>query len=185
MISGKVQFTAAEFAAKYRSKREVYRFLNSEVKCYLSGYDTMTIWHLKDLASGKRKRIKCEAVKVLPVPQFEGLTISDMLDYGRQDSKVMECLPAAEAEILKLPRQYIANVIYTVVGDAFADWVENRIIQRNHKIATEKELMIEMDAEIAAIFRASTAVSGKYSLMKPSVNMTFLLLQSPMATATT
>jgi len=103
----------------------------------------------------------CDAVKVLPVPQFEGLTINDMLDYARQDSKVMECLPAAEGEILKLPRQYIANLIYTVVGDAFADWVEDRITQRNYKIATERDLMIEMDAEIAAIFRSSTAVSGK------------------------
>ena len=84
----------------------------------------MTIWHLRDLAAGKRKRIKCEDVKVLPVPQFEGLTIEDMLTYARARAEVMKALPIVDKEIEKLPRQYIANVIYTIVGDAFAEWVE-------------------------------------------------------------
>ena len=49
------QIPAAEFAAKFKSKREVYRFLSSEVKAYLPSYETVTIWHLRDLASGKKR----------------------------------------------------------------------------------------------------------------------------------
>ena len=36
--------------------------------------------------------------------------------------------------------------------------------ERNAKIIKEKEMMIDMDPEIARIFNASTAVSGKYLL---------------------
>ena len=46
--------TAAEFGAKTRSKREIYRFLQSEVHAYLGEYQTMTVWHLRDLVAGDR-----------------------------------------------------------------------------------------------------------------------------------
>ena len=35
---------------------------------YLSSYDTMTIWHMRDLASGKRTRIKGSDIRYLHVP---------------------------------------------------------------------------------------------------------------------
>ena len=57
--------TAAEFAAKYRSKQEVFRFLSFEVGAYLPSYDSVTIWHLKDLAAGRRKIIKAASVKTI------------------------------------------------------------------------------------------------------------------------
>ena len=109
----------------------------------------------------KEKLIKCENVKVLPVPQYEGLTIKNMLAFAEDKKEVMRALPMVEHEILKLPRQYIANIIYSIEGDPFAEWVQLRVLQRNQKIASERDLMIEMDAEIAAIFKASTSVSGK------------------------
>ena len=54
---------------------EVYRFLSSEVRAYLPGYETVTVWNLRDLAMGVKTIIKCDAVKVIDVPQFEGLAI--------------------------------------------------------------------------------------------------------------
>ena len=44
MESNVAQISAAEFAAKFQSKREVYRFLSSEVKAYLDNFESMTIW---------------------------------------------------------------------------------------------------------------------------------------------
>ena len=69
-----------------------------------------------------------------------------------------------EKEVKKLPRQYIANVIYTVVGTQFAKWVEAQMKKRNDKIKADQDMMIDMDPEIAAIFQASQSVSGKYYL---------------------
>ena len=37
--------------------------------------------------------------------------------------EVMRALPVIDKEIRKLPRSYIANVIYTIVGDKFNEWV--------------------------------------------------------------
>ena len=52
------QVTATSFAAKYKSKREVFNFLTMDVKAYLPAYDTISIYFLKDLVSGKKKS-KC------------------------------------------------------------------------------------------------------------------------------
>ena len=63
-----VKIPAKEFAAKYAAKREVYRFLTNDCKVYLSGYETMTIWHMRDLAMNRRKRIPLDAVKNIQIP---------------------------------------------------------------------------------------------------------------------
>ena len=39
------------FSAKFATKGEVYRFLVTEAMVYLPPYETVTIWHLKDLAA--------------------------------------------------------------------------------------------------------------------------------------
>ena len=90
------------------------------MRTFLPSYNTCTIWHLRDLVARKRRLIKCKDVKHIIVPQYEGLTIDDMLAFGEQYEEVMRALPVVGKEILKLPRAYIANVIHTVVGDPFA-----------------------------------------------------------------
>ena len=72
----------------------------------------------------------------------------------------MRALPLADKEIKKLPRAYIGNVIYTIVGEPFNKWVHKRINERNAKVTVEKD-MIEMDPEIMAVYQASNSVSGK------------------------
>ena len=72
-----IKISAAEFGAKYRSKRECYNFLSVDCGVYLPSYgklssftriliyynpnchfnlDQVTIYFLKDLISGKKKR---------------------------------------------------------------------------------------------------------------------------------
>ena len=63
----------------------------------------------------------------------------------------MNSLPV-EKEIQKLTRQYLANVIFTIVGDNFSVWVDDKIDERNAKIKEEGAMMINMDPEIAQIF---------------------------------
>ena len=43
------------FSAKYSTKGEVYRFLATEAMIYLPSFDTVTIWHLKELSNGTKK----------------------------------------------------------------------------------------------------------------------------------
>jgi hypothetical protein len=166
----KVRMTAKEFAAKCKDKREIYHMLSHENGVYLSAYDTMTVWHMRDLASGTCQRIKGTDVCHLHVPQYEHLTVEHFLDFARRFPQVMMCLPVVEKEVKALPRQYIINIMYTVLGGQFSDWVDERVNARHDGVAEEGEMYIELDPEVAEIFRNSRAVStnqgNSYNLMK-------------------
>ena len=43
------------FAAKYKSKREVYTFMSIDGGAYLPPFETVTVYFLKDLVAGLRK----------------------------------------------------------------------------------------------------------------------------------
>ena len=72
----------------------------------------------------------------------------------------MDYLPI-EKEIKKLTRSYLGNVIYTIVGEAFVEWVDSRINDRNAKIQATQNNIAYIDPEIAAILQNSTTISGK------------------------
>ena len=64
----------------------------------------------------------------------------------------MRALPSIEIEILKLPKEYIGNIIYTIIGDPFYDWVAQRVHERNAKIKEENDMNLELDEEVDAVF---------------------------------
>ena len=47
----------------------------------------------------------------------------------------MKALPIEPKETRKLPREYIGNLIFSIVGDAFSDWVKSIVEKRNAKVA--------------------------------------------------
>ena len=66
-----------------------------------------------------------------------------------------------QRELHKISREWIYNVIATVLGDVFTDWVKDLIDDRNEDIRDKRKLDIELDPDVAEAFRASTAVSSK------------------------
>ena len=96
----------------------------------------MTVWHLRDLATGSKKYIKSEKVRVMNVPQFEGLCTADILKFSESYPAVAQHLPLAK-EIAKLPRQYIINIVFSIVGQPFDHWVKSQIQLRNDKLLQE------------------------------------------------
>ena len=119
-----VAINAGAFGAKYKSKGEIYRWLTSEAAIYLPPYESVTVFHMRDICGGKRKMIKQANVKVISVPFFDGLSIEHMLNWAKtRPEGVMEALPVVKREVDKLPRAYIANCIYTLTGDAFKTWI--------------------------------------------------------------
>ena len=61
----------------------------------------------------------------------------------------------------RLPRQWIINVIYALVGDPFRLWVSQQVKERNDHVAEQNDLMIELDPQIAAAFKGSLNISSK------------------------
>ena len=60
----------------------------------------------------------------------------------------MRALPIEPREIDKLPRSYISNVIYTIVGEKFKIWVDQKVLERTEKLVKDQDLAIEMDPEV-------------------------------------
>ena len=84
-----------------------------------------------------------------------------MLEKARQLPDLMLHLPD-EREIHLLPRQWLANVIYTKYGQQFKDWVDAHIKARHEKFASKNNLLINMDPEIAQALKQSTQISSKF-----------------------
>ena len=146
---------------------EIYRFLSSEAGIYLPPAHTVNIWHLRDLCANKRRLIKNNDVRVIALPFYDGISIEEILEFGsaHNHGEAMLALPSVRKEILRLPRAFIGNVMYTIIGEPFAQWVHARINARNQRIQQENDMTIEMNPDIAAIFRASTSASGKQSVL--------------------
>lgn len=96
------------------------------MKAYLSSYDTVTVYFCKDLITGKKKYIKCDQVKYMFVPQYESLSIERILEKAQQWLEVWNYLPD-ERDIHRLPRQWLINVIFTLVGEPFQEWTDERV----------------------------------------------------------
>ena len=75
----------------------------------------MTIYHLRDLASGKREMIMADNVKFISVPNYDGLRINEMFEFAKNYPRALNSLPAIQ-EWYYLHRSYVANVIYSSVG---------------------------------------------------------------------
>lgn len=54
----KVRVPVAEFASKFANKKEVFDFLTQNVKAFCPQKDTVTIWHLRDMANGAKGILK-------------------------------------------------------------------------------------------------------------------------------
>ena len=64
---------------------------------------------------------------------------------------MLDYLPEV-SEIRKIPKQWIINLIYSLTGNQFKNWVRERIESRNTRITDDRDLMISLDPKIAAAF---------------------------------
>ena len=83
---GPQRINAATFAAKFKSKKECYNFLTIEAGGYLPPYQGITIFHMKQMISGKKKSkfdhhnhehvlvLMNDRINNISVPHYENLT---------------------------------------------------------------------------------------------------------------
>ena len=83
------------------------------------------------------------------------------MEEGLKHKDVEKYLPETR-DRNRLPRDWILNVIYTVAGPKFKEWVEKKCVERNDTMRDKRGLIINMTPSIAEIFSASTSVSSKY-----------------------
>ena len=66
-----------------------------------------------------------------------------------------------KGELHKVSREWICNVVATVLGTTFTNWVKEQIEARNEEVREKKDMNIELDEDVAAAFTASTSVTCK------------------------
>ena len=84
-----------------------------------------------------------------------------ILDFGLSYAAVVKALPILR-EVRKMPRQYICNVVYTLVGNPFREWMMARVKEHDHQIAIKQNLLVQFDPKIAAAFAKSSMISRKF-----------------------
>ena len=95
------------------------------------------------------------------MPQYENLNIPKILAKAKETPRVADYL-MDDRDMHRVPRQWLVNVAYTLIGDPFNTWVTEQIAQRNHEIAQKQKLLIDMDPAIALAFNNSVNISSKY-----------------------
>ena len=63
------QINSKEFSSKYRSKREIYNFLATNVGVYLPPYDNVTIYFLKEIMNGTKQKLHTSMIHNIYIPQ--------------------------------------------------------------------------------------------------------------------
>ena len=131
-MEDKVQISAVEWKNKFASKRDQFNFLTRDCKAWLSSYEDVTIFYCRDLISGKKKCkftlllitklavVKTDEAKVFFCPQYESLSMHLIYEKAREWPVVWEYLPD-ERDLDRLSRSYAISLIYTLVGQEFAD----------------------------------------------------------------
>ena len=96
------------------------------------------------------------------MPLYKGLGIKDISAFlNNAHHNVFNYLPDQQ-EIRKVPKEWICNVLATVLKGMFTGWVKNRIEERNEAVKEARNTDIGMDPEMAEAFRASTKTSCRY-----------------------
>ena len=88
--------------------------------------------------------VKSGAVLHLSVPQYDSLSINKIFKFLQNHNEVYKFLPDKE-DLPKVPKQWLVNMVYTIVREDFSDWVKRHIEDRNEKMASEQNLLLEMD----------------------------------------
>ena len=125
---------------------------------YLPAYKCTNVYWIKDIMRGKKKAIKTSEVKYLYAPQYDSLSISKLLDFAAAYQAIEDYLPEAR-DIPMLPRQWILNVCFTIIGADFGDLVRGQVDNRHSKLAERQDMNVEVDPAILAVIRTSSAVS--------------------------
>ena len=122
----RVKVRTKEFASKFSSKKEVYSFLCGQVKAYLAGYDSCSIYFLRSLVVGEKKckytnyvtiiltDIKSEDICHLHVPYYDGLSIDKIVTESQKYPEVISYLPEGP-DLARMPRQWLVNIVFTIV----------------------------------------------------------------------
>ena len=148
----------SELGFKAHSKNEVYDLLWNEGGIYFPPIEDANHKYISQVIVGDKLHLKCKNIIVCRVPHLKGLTVEDLLKFGEENSNIKDYLP--EYEYQKQPnRQWLCNILNTLLRDKFADFVKEKIRDRVKHAVRQKSLNVKALPEFFDIFRKSNNIS--------------------------
>ena len=154
------QLTTNEVGVKYKSKKELYKLLSTEGNLYLPPMLATNKGYLSGVMMGDKKCVTCEDVRVIKVPQIEGLTIKEILEFARSKINIKEYLPEYDYE-REHNREWLWNVIHSLLGESFRKHVEKKWKEREKKLLEKKNLNTQTLPQFTKLFKESSSVKLK------------------------
>ena len=74
--------------------------------------------------------MKSDSIKVLAAPNYEGLSIADFLEKASEYGRMISYLPE-HRDIHRLPRNWIINLMHTLIGDDILQFTKSVVEERN------------------------------------------------------
>ena len=84
--------------------------------------ENVNVYFLKDIQNQRKAYVPNNEVKTLYVPHYKNLSLEKIFKYVDTQPQVGPYLPD-QADIPKIPKQWIVNVCAAVIGQPFKDWV--------------------------------------------------------------
>ena len=113
--------------------------------------------------------------------RYDGLGVKEIRQFLDDEARhVYKYLPEPSTELPKVPKQWLADVCATILEEKFNNWVKEQCDLRHMGVVDKKNLNIQMDSEVADVYKKSIAVSSK---CKSRINIiTFILHLSQQST---
>jgi hypothetical protein len=87
-------------------------------------------------------------VKVAAVPQIEGLTVVDFLEFAKQHPHLLRYLPDTR-DWVHIDKHWVCDVLYTLDTDGIQEMINDSMETRKIKVELSKHLNINMRPEFA------------------------------------
>jgi hypothetical protein len=102
-------------------------------------------------------------VKVSAVPQIEGLTVTEFLDYAKSKPPLLKFLPDAR-DWVHMDKRWICDLLYTLDAEGIQKMIDSAMASRKEKLEHTRHLNIHMRPEFAQALANCQNFSRKYSI---------------------
>ena len=103
------------------------------------------------------------------MPQIEGLTVEEMLEFGKARPLVARHLPD-ERDWDHMDRKWLSDVLYTTAKADFDKMIKDAVKARKERLEEKNSLNVHMRPEFALAFQNCMNFSGKSFPRSPKLN---------------
>ena len=94
------------------------------------------------------------------MPQIEGLTVEDMLEFAKGKQQVLRHLPD-ERDWDHMDRKWLSDILYTVDRANFDRMIKDAVKARRDRLEDKHNLNVSMRPEFAQAFQNCMSFSSK------------------------